>query len=339
MGCGTGAAAPTPSATPTPSTAPTPSASSEDYTEIAITVAGNPDLPLSGLLTLPAGAQKPPVVILVQGSGATDMDETIGSAGNKPFRDIAQGLAEVGIASIRYDKRYFAYPQYGQSLGSDVTVEDEVLEDVSAAIALAQADERVDGSRVYVLGHSMGGMLVPKIADMHPELAGLISVAGSLRQLWDIIYDQNMELVETLRPTLSEADSKTLDAQLDVLEDNMAVLNGDLDAVPNDTTLLGIPAGYWKSLKASNGMRYLDACSMPMLIMQGDADFQVYPQIDYQLWVDTMGDWDNVTCRLYEGLNHLMMPTAGLRSVEEYNTAAQVDPQVISDISAFVLGE
>jgi len=329
-GCGGEAAAPSPS----PSPSPTP----EAYTEVDIIVAGDPDLPLAGKLTLPAGVERPPVVILVQGSGSSDMDETIGSAGNKPFRDIAAGLAELGVATIRYDKRYFTYPESGQALGYDVTLEHEVLEDVEAAIALAKTDARIDGSRVYVLGHSLGGMLTPKIAALHPELAGIISMAGSLRQLWEISYDQNMELVETLRPTLSESDLKILDGQITQIETDIATLSGAFDNLPNSTILMGIPAGYWKSLKQCNGMQYIETCTMPILILQGEADFQVCPDTDYQLWLDTIGDRESVTCKLYEGLNHLMMPTTGLRSVDDYNTPANVEAQVMRDIADFILG-
>jgi hypothetical protein len=81
---------------------------SDLYTEIEITV-GDTEEPLDGLLTIPNGVKKPPVVILVHGSGQNDMDETIGAVSNKPFRDLARGLAEKGIASIRYNKRYYQY--------------------------------------------------------------------------------------------------------------------------------------------------------------------------------------------------------------------------------------
>ncbi|MDZ7606573.1 MAG: hypothetical protein U5K79_13515 [Cyclobacteriaceae bacterium] len=58
-------------------------------------------------MTLPKGKNSFPIVLFVHGSGPNDRDETIGP--NKPFRDIAYGLAEKGIASLRYDKRTFVY--------------------------------------------------------------------------------------------------------------------------------------------------------------------------------------------------------------------------------------
>jgi uncharacterized protein len=58
---------------------------------------------LPGTLSLPKGDGPFPAVILVHGSGPLDRDETIGP--NKPFRDLAHGLASRGIAVLRYEKR------------------------------------------------------------------------------------------------------------------------------------------------------------------------------------------------------------------------------------------
>ncbi len=317
----------------------------EGVIEEEITVTGDPAYPLSGTLTLPQGTDKPPVVILVQGSGASDRNETI--TGNTPFRDIAWGLAEQGIASIRYDKRYYTYPEAASDPAA-VTIEDEVLEDVDAAIALAEADSRLDADRIYVLGHSLGGMLTPAIAADHPELAGIISMAGSLRRLWEISYDQNMAAAEAARPSLSEEEQFLLNLQLAQVEADTAALNdlsasgqlADLDTLPEDITpetlLLGLPVTYWSSLERYAGMNFIDEITMPILILQGDADFQVYADVDYPLWQEALDGRSNVVFRLYEGLNHLMMPTQGRQDTSEYAVKSQVDGQVIADIAAFI---
>lgn len=69
---------------------------------LPITVAADADYPLPGLLTLPDGAGPFPAVLLVHGSGPQDRDEAVGP--NRPFRDLAVGLAALGVASLRYDK-------------------------------------------------------------------------------------------------------------------------------------------------------------------------------------------------------------------------------------------
>ncbi|MCI8564877.1 MAG: alpha/beta fold hydrolase [Lachnospiraceae bacterium] len=315
-------------------------------TEEEILVCGHPDYPLAGTLTLPEGGEPPAVVIFVHGSGSSDRNESIN--GNAPFRDIAWGLAERGIASIRYDKRYYTYPQAAADQDA-LTIEAEVMQDVDAAIALAMNDPRLDSRRVYVLGHSLGGMLAPAIADAHPDLAGIVSMAGSLRPLWDIVYDQNQEAAQAVRPSLSEEESRQLDKQLALVEADRDTLrqlseNGqlaDLSLLPQDISpdavFFGIPLSYWSSLERFCGARLLEHISMPILILQGDADFQVYPDTDYTLWQSALAGRENVVFHLYAGLNHLMMPTQGRRDLSEYAVKNTVSEEVIADIADFIL--
>ena len=83
-----------------------PYATPSAYTEAAMTV-GSGEWALPATLTLPVGTTPVPAVILVHGSGPNDRDETVGA--NKPFKDLAVGLASRGIAVLRYDKRTKVY--------------------------------------------------------------------------------------------------------------------------------------------------------------------------------------------------------------------------------------
>ena len=75
---------------------------------------------------------------------------------NKPFRDLAWGLAQQGIAVYRYDKRTMVY---GQEMAADtqLTLNEETVEDAKDAVALLRSQEKIDPEHVYVLGHSLGG--------------------------------------------------------------------------------------------------------------------------------------------------------------------------------------
>ena len=75
--------------------------------EEKIILGKNTRYPLKGMLTLPEGEGPFPAAVLVHGSGSSNMDEKVGKL--TPFRDIAQGLARRGVATIRYDKRSFAH--------------------------------------------------------------------------------------------------------------------------------------------------------------------------------------------------------------------------------------
>jgi dienelactone hydrolase len=93
-------------------------------------------------------------------SGPNDRDETIGP--NKPFQDLAWGLASQGIAVLRYDKRTRVYPAQFVAL-PNATVKEETIDDALAAVALLRNTPNIDQHRIFVLGHSLGGMLVPRI--------------------------------------------------------------------------------------------------------------------------------------------------------------------------------
>ena len=308
------------------------------WTEIELTVEADPAYPLGATLCLPEGGEGlPPVVVLVQGSGSSDRNEAV--LQNAPFRDVAHGLAELGVATLRYDKRTFIYPECAGDTGLDIDIRGEMLDDVNAAIDLMRTDGRVDGSRIFVLGHSLGGMMVPAIAAENPDLAGAISMAGSLRRLWEIVYDQNQEAIAAYDAVeLPEAQRATLDAQVAQIEADMATFRGGIDGLSDDALLLGVPARYWKSLEQYAGDHFIDQIDLPLLILQGDADFQVYADVDYPLWQEALAGRDNVSFCLYEGLNHLMMPTQGLRDTTEYVTPSHVREDVIADIAAFVNG-
>ena len=309
------------------------------WTEVELTVEADPAYPLGATLCLPVGGDEmlSPVVVLVQGSGSSDRNEAI--LQNAPFQDIAHGLAELGVATLRYDKRTYIYPECAGDTGLDIDIRAEMLDDVNAAIDLMRTDGRVDGSRIFVLGHSLGGMMVPAIAAENPDLAGAISMAGSLRRLWEIVYDQNQEAIAAYDAVeLPEAQRATLDAQVAQIEADMETFRGGISELSDDALLLGVPARYWRSLEEYAGDRFIDEIDLPLLILQGDADFQVYADVDYPLWQEALAGRDNVSFCLYEGLNHLMMPTQGMRDTTEYVTPSHVREDVIADIADFVNG-
>jgi predicted dienelactone hydrolase len=150
------------------------------FDEREVTVGGSGDWPLQGTLTVPKGAGPFPALVLVHGSGPNDRDETIGP--NKPFQDLAWGLASRRIAVLRYEKRTRIY---GPKLVADpkfalLTVKEETVDDALDAVRLLRSTDRIDRRRIFVLGHSLGGMLIPRIALAGKDLdiAGFIVMAG-----------------------------------------------------------------------------------------------------------------------------------------------------------------
>ncbi len=283
---------------------------------------------LTGKLVMPdkGGDSRPPLVIMVQGSGQSDYNETIGTAGNAPFRDIAEGLSERGIASLRYNKRYYEHPDMA---GEKITIEDEVLEDVNFAIRYIE--ELGCSSEIYIMGHSLGAMVAPVIARDNPGVAGIICLAGSPRHLQDIIYDQNAAALERQDELTDREKNQQLAMLKQVVE--------KIDHLTADSTgnYLGVDAGYWYSLNQLRQGEAAKKLEIPILMLQGREDFQVYADVDFKQWKKLLKGKKNVKFHLYPGLNHLFMESQGRRDVSEYNVAAKVSDEVIADMADFLL--
>lgn len=301
----------------------------EKFEESEILI-GSGEVRLKGLFTLPTGVKHPSIVILLHGSGPADMDGTIGMAANKPFQDIAHGLAEQGIASIRYNKRTWQYPEL---FTNDSTIQDEVVDDAMAAIQYAKHSNLINPQKIYILGHSMGGMLSPYIAKVSKDVAGIIVLAGSPRKLEDIILSQNIALIN------ANADQSQKDAIMSQLELEIAKVKA-IKPTDAPTTILGVSSSYWSSLNEINTPLICKELQIPMLIMQGERDFQVLADVDYKMWQELLQGRDNVEFNLYKGLNHLFMPVNGAQEITTFQTAYDasnhVDKAVIVDIAEWI---
>ena len=152
-----------------------------------IIVGAGTEYPLNGLLTLPEDLTTPvPAVVMVHGSGPSDMNEKVIKL--TPFKDLAEGLVKYGIASLRYDKRTFVY---GRKLArTKITVKEETIDDALLAVKLLRNDPRIDPDRIFILGHSMGAMLAPRIDAEGANARGLILLAGTPYRLEDIVLRQ-----------------------------------------------------------------------------------------------------------------------------------------------------
>ena len=295
------------------------------------------DYPLDGVLSIPENTTgKVPAVVLVHGSGPQDRDETIFA--NKPFRDIAQYLASNGVAVIRYDKRTFTHgAKMAEELGSGITVREETIEDAITAAEMLKADPRIDENRVFILGHSLGGMLAPRIHAEGGNFAGIISLAGSPRSLLDITYDQQMLYIDAM----PESEEKALAlSQMETYDEQVAALMALSDEEAKNTPVSGnVPFYYFKEMDEHPASAYTQDIAVPFLIMQGEKDFQVFADKDYTAWQDLLSGKTNATFKLYANLNHLFMPATG-RGIadfqEEYSIESRMDDQVLADVTEWI---
>ena len=292
--------------------------------------------PLNGMLTIPDETNELlPAVVLVHGSGPSNMDGKIGN--NYPFKDLAEALAERGIAALRYDKRTFVY---GKEMRNDtgLSVKEETIEDAILAANFLRKDLRIDGNKIFIIGHSMGGMLAPRIDAEGGNFAGIIIMAGSPRKLEEIIITQNNDVLNSLNMFLKMIARKQI-AALSSKFNNIYNLS---DEEAKSTKVLGkyVRAYYLKEMGEHPSTNYLKALDKPVLILQGDKDFQVSLEKDFDGYKKILGDTRNVTFKLYPNLNHLFMPSVYgeiLKAKKEYKVAQRIDKQVIKDVSEWIL--
>lgn len=273
---------------------------------------------LPGTLTLPkfaegTGTRKVPCVILVHGSGPQDRDETIGP--NKPFRDLAWGLAERGIAVVRYDKRTKVYGAASVPAGRKMDYDTEAVDDAVAAVLQVKSIPEINIDSIYVLGHSLGATVAPRIAQHSGGLAGIVVLAGLARPFEDALTEQ-LTYIASLTG-----------AKVDVQE--------QIAELKKQT---GGTESYWAFANTYKPVEAAAKLKLPILILQGERDYQVTME-DFGLWCLGLFRCKNAYFKSYPKLNHLFQEGNGKATPMEYNHASPFAAYVIDDIAAFVRGE
>jgi uncharacterized protein len=288
---------------------------------------GDDDWKLGATLLVPTGKPPFPGVVLVHGPGPNDRDETIYS--NQVFRDIAEGLASRGIVVLRYDKRTKVYGEKMSEM--DFTIQQETVEDAVRAAALLRRQPEIDLDRVFVVGHSLGGYVGPRIAAQDGKLAGLIFIAANARPIEDVAFDQNNYVAH-----LNGEPSADVQKRLDNLKDEVAKVKQLEPGKPNPPVVLGLPVSYLLDLKGYDAAAQAKGLAIPMLFLQGERDFQV-TMTDFGIWKSALSERKDVTFRSYPKLNYLFITGERKSSPVEYRTPGNVDLQVIDDIATWLL--
>ncbi|HEX4825008.1 MAG TPA: alpha/beta fold hydrolase [Candidatus Polarisedimenticolaceae bacterium] len=282
---------------------------------------------LPAVLTVPKSEKPVAGIVFLSGSGAHDGDETIGP--NKPFQDIARGLASRGIASLRFDKRTFAVRDPAK-LGT-IQLKEEYYDDAQVALAQLRATPGVDPKRVFVLGHSEGASVAPHVAAIDPAVRGVVMLAPAVRPIDELVIDQTRYGAKLTGRTDEEIDATVAD-----LRERFTAIR---DASKTDTpAFMGAPPAYWREVMALDVPAMVQSVKVPVLVLQGDADIQVRKDLDFGALQQKVGtDGGRVTYRSFPGLNHLFMKVQKESTGAEYGIPGNVDPAVIQAIADWVL--
>jgi alpha-beta hydrolase superfamily lysophospholipase len=262
--------------------------------QVSFAGAGEVPIELGATVLIPDAPVPMPGVVLVAGSGPTDRDGN-SAIGIRPdtLKQLAEGLARHGIASIRYDKRGSgenrSKVRLDESFGQFVAFENYVA-DVGLAFELLAGQPEVNPARVSILGHSEGAMLALALTarDDSPAVASLILVAGSGRMLVDVVDEQLRGLLARTGATPEAMDAMSRELRRGVHE---VVEQGRLSAkVPPPAGMLFPPrherflAGFFGTDSAALARE----STLPVMVVQGDADAQISVERDAQALFDAL---------------------------------------------------
>jgi dienelactone hydrolase len=302
-------------------------------------VIGEGEWQLAGKITFPKLTKtesKLKGIILIHGSGPNDMDETVGA--NKPFKNIAQGLASFSETTLvlRFHKRTFQHKQkLTQDWSQKSTIKEEVLEDVVAAIKFLKTLPIVDSKQIFLLGHSLGASIPHRVLEYikenSPELSvrGYIMLAGAARPLYELMEEQ-FQYISSIDP--ESAPKEVIQPIMDDVEKLKKAINDS--AHKENEVFVGVGLKYWRDYGNTTDVemkaeKYLT--TLPLLILQGGRDYQVTLK-DFNIWKNIFKGDPKVTFKVYPSLNHLFISGEGASKPAEYFIPGCVDSEVLKDI-------
>lgn len=264
---------------------------------------------LAGTLELPVGADKPRVALLIAGSGPTDRDgnSSMIPGRNDSLKLLAAGLADAGIATVRYDKRGIGGSHAAGSAESALRFE-MFVDDAAAWIARLKADPRF--ASVAVIGHSEGS-LIGMLAARQADAAAFVSIAGIADGASTLMRKQ---LEGKLPPELEKESERILLS----LESGAIV-----DPVPPALATLFRPSvqpyliSWFKYVPAQR----IAELTMPVLVVQGNTDIQV----DVVQANRLHGARPGAKLAIIPGMNHVFKH---VRAVPELQVASYGDPSL-----------
>ncbi|MFP5247662.1 MAG: alpha/beta hydrolase [Thermoanaerobaculia bacterium] len=217
---------------------------------------------LEGTLLTPSPKTKVPVAVIIAGSGPTDRDGNSGAlpGKNDSLKQLAEGLASRGVATVRYDKR--GVGKSAQAGASESALRFGMyVDDAVAWIKKLQADQRF--SKVVVIGHSEGS-LIGMMAAQRAGAAGFVSIAGISRPAGTILREQ---LQGKLAPELLRESERILtELEAGRTVDNAPPMLAALFRPTVQPYLIS-----WFQVDPAKEMAKL---TMPSLVVQGTTDLQ-----------------------------------------------------------------
>lgn len=300
-----------------------PCLSMQNYTETPVTVPIQ-NGQLAGTLMLPDGKGPFPVALIIAGSGPTDRNGNSAMLKTDAYKKLAEGLAERGIATLRYDKRGIGESHVKQA-ESEVRF-DDFVNDALALTAFLERDKRFNS--VSIIGHSEGSLIGMVAAERDPHIHAFVSLEGAGRNLATII-DQQIRANPNNPPQIVK----------EVESINASLLAGK--TVPNPNPMLAAlfrPSvqPYLISEYKYDPAKEIARLKIPVLIVQGTHDIQVDSEDAQAL---AAAD-PKAKLVVIDGMNHILVdaPADRAQNIATYgNPSLPLNMKLIPTIAAFLL--
>ena len=182
----------------------------------------------------------------------------------------------------------------------------------------------------------MGGMLAPRIDAEGGNFDGLIIMAGSLRNFEQILKVQFADMLSQSKGIKKWILEKQTAKIMKGFENLLTISD---DEAKKRKFGNGVTMYYFKEMESFKADDYLKNCEKPVLIIQGDKDFQCKAEIDFALYKNLLKDRENVSFHLYENLNHCFVPAiydSIAAGAKEYKTERHIGENVITDIANWI---
>lgn len=252
-----------------------------------------------------------PAVLLIAGSGPSDYNETVGLL--TPFEDMAVGLAKRGICSLRMDKRTL---NYASGLGEKAGIEEEYLQDCRAAVRYLQ-EQNI--SKLFVVGHSLGGQIATELAAGDQGIDGMILFNSTARHLADVMCDQ-----------FEKADPANKMQYVHLADEAKKA------EVPSAKGLLYFGANdyYWAAYNRMDVIKNIANAKIATLILNSRLDRQLFTE-DLELWNRNFSNSPDVSLQILEDINHFGYKNDAA-DPDSFYRAADFPEEVLDLFSEFI---
>lgn len=291
------------------------------------------DARLAGTLLLPKTGKRPfPAVVTITGSGQQTRDEPLPIPGLERyglFKQLAEHLAAAGVAVLRVDDRGVGGSSGRETLEKATTF--DFAADTAAQVKYLMSRPEIDKRRIFLVGHSEGGVIAPFVAVSHASVAGIVLMAGTGKPGAEVIMDQVAAVLAESASISAEEKKAVLDKQREMLR--AAVEGRSLEGMPPVMT-----TAWYREFLKYDPVPTIRKVKCPILILHGALDRQVtVEQAEILAEAAKAAGNKQVTLKVYPQLNHLFLK-AKTGAVSEYSKLQpSVDEEVLNSVRDWIL--